>query len=62
MRTDEEAKHIFFSGDLHFLHKKITDICNRPTTIEEHDEWLINRFNSVVNKKDDLYKIGRAHV
>jgi len=58
MRTDEEAKHIFLTGDLHFLHPKIVSICNRPTTIEEHDEWLINRFNSVVGKKDELYILG----
>lgn len=58
MRTDEEAKNIWFSGDLHFLHEKIIAICNRPTTIENHDRWLIDRINSVVNKRDDLYILG----
>lgn len=58
MRQDEEAKHIFFTADLHLLHPKIVDICNRPTTINEHDEWLIDRINSVVGKKDELYILG----
>ena len=58
MRQDEEAKHIFFTADLHLLHPKIVDICNRPTTINEHDEWVIDRINSVVGKKDELYILG----
>ena len=58
MRTDNEAKHIFFSADFHFLHPKIVGICSRPTTIEYHDEWLLDRINSVVGKKDTLYILG----
>ena len=42
----------------HFLHEKITNICNRPTTIKDHDEWLISRINSRVGKHDDLYLLG----
>lgn len=58
MRTDEEAKHIWFTSDLHLLHPKIVNICNRPTTIEDHDQWLIDHINSVVNKRDELYILG----
>lgn len=58
LRTDKEAQHIFFVADTHFLHPKIVDICNRPTTIEEHDLWLIDRINSKVGKKDMLYILG----
>lgn len=58
MRTDEETKHIWFSADLHLLHYKITNICNRPIIPEEHDEWLINRINSVVDKKDEFFILG----
>lgn len=58
MRTDEEAKHIFFTADLHILHPKIVSICDRPITVEEHDDWLIERINSKVEKKDTLYILG----
>lgn len=58
MREDKELDKIWFTADLHFLHKKIVDICNRPTTAECHDEWLIDRFNSVVAKNDTLYILG----
>ena len=33
-------------------------ICERPTTVEEHDEWIIDRINNVVSKKDQLYILG----
>lgn len=60
MRADNDAQHIFFTADLwlHLLHPKICAICNRPTTIEEHDLWLINRINSKVGKHDSLYLLG----
>lgn len=49
---------IYFTADLHFLHPKIVDICKRPTTIEEHDKWLLDRFNAIINKNDTLYILG----
>lgn len=58
MREDKELDHIWFTADLHFLHKKIVEICNRPTTIEDHDQWLIDRFNNVVAKNDTIYILG----
>lgn len=58
MREDEEIKHIWFSSDPHLLHPKIVDICDRPTTIEEHDKWLIDRINSRVGKNDTFYLLG----
>jgi calcineurin-like phosphoesterase family protein len=58
MRNDEDAKHIWFTSDMHLLHPKIVGICERPTTVEDHDQWLIDRFNSIVNKKDELYLLG----
>lgn len=58
MRNDKEVDKIWFSSDLHFLHPKIIDICNRPTTIEEHDEWLLDRINSKVKKNDTFYMLG----
>lgn len=49
---------IYFTADLHFLHPKIVEICNRPTDIEHHDKWLIDIWNSTVKKKDDVYIVG----
>jgi len=58
MRSDEEARHIWYIADTHLLHPKIVGICDRPTKIEYHDEWIIDRINSVVNKKDQLFLLG----
>lgn len=58
MRNDEDIKKIWFTADLHFLHPKIVQICDRPTIIEEHDEWLLDRINNKVDKHDTLYIIG----
>jgi len=54
-----EMEHIWFTADLHHGHPKIVDICNRPTTREEHDEWLLKEvFNKYVQKKDEVYILG----
>lgn len=58
MRKDKDIQHIWFTADLHFLHKKIVDICNRPISVEDHDEWLLARINERVGKKDTLYILG----
>lgn len=49
---------IYFTSDTHFGHEKIVEICNRPTTIEDHDKWLIDIWNSTINKKDTVYHLG----
>lgn len=54
----DKIKHIFISADTHFGHNRVITDCNRPTTIEEHDDWLIDRINSVVGKKDKFYLLG----
>lgn len=48
----------FFTSDCHFLHKRIVDITDRPVTIEDHDQWLINQINSVVDVDDTVYHLG----
>ena len=58
MRQDTDIRHIWFTADLHFLHPKIVDICNRPISVEEHDEWLLSHINEMVDKKDTLYILG----
>ena len=36
-----EMETIWFTADLHHGHPKIVDICSRPTTIENMNEWLV---------------------
>lgn len=52
---------VFFIGDTHFGHRKIIqfEADARPfATIEEHDETLIARWNSVVRPKDTVWHLG----
>lgn len=51
----------FFIGDTHFGHKNIIKFeqCHRSfSTIEEHDEELVRRWNSRVNPKDTVWHLG----
>jgi calcineurin-like phosphoesterase family protein len=53
--------NVFFIGDTHFGHTNIIKFepVNRPfLTIEEHDEELIRRWNSVVTEKDIVWHLG----
>lgn len=50
----------WFTSDLHFKHKNICSYTNRnkDTTTEEHDEWLIDLWNSQVKKSDLVWHLG----
>lgn len=55
----EEMQKIHFTADLHHSHPKIVNICNRPTTVEEHDEWLVKEaFNKYIGRKDTVFILG----
>ena len=48
-------------SDLHWGHKNILKFSGPlrgGSTPEEHDEWLLNQINSVLNKNDVLYILG----
>lgn len=52
---------VFFASDTHFMHKNIIKFEKeyRPfNTIEEHDEELIKRWNSVVGHADIVWHLG----
>lgn len=51
---------IFFTSDTHFLHRNILKHCpNRKfESVEEHDEHLINAWNSVVSRDDVIFHLG----
>ncbi|MBQ3264908.1 MAG: metallophosphoesterase family protein [Ruminococcus sp.] len=49
----------FFISDLHFGHQNCLKFDSRPfDTIEEHDEELIRRWNSVVTDEDEVWVLG----
>lgn len=55
----EEAKHLFFTSDLHFCHKNIIRFCNRPwSTTEEMNEGLVERWNKKVFPDDIVFCLG----
>jgi len=50
---------IFFTSDHHFGHTNILKYQNRPfPTIEEMNEVLIDKWNSVVKPNDTIYHLG----
>jgi len=52
-------RKVFFTSDTHYSHKNIIRFSNRPfANVEEMNEELIERYNSVVGKDDIVYHIG----
>jgi calcineurin-like phosphoesterase family protein len=58
--------NIYFTSDLHFGHKHIIEHnpersvkgCFEPDDLKAHDEWLIDIWNSTIEKKDIVYVLG----
>lgn len=49
----------WFTADFHFGHKNIIPYCNRPfESVEEMDQTILERLNSVVKANDTLYFLG----
>lgn len=50
---------IYVCSDLHFNHTNILGFCRSNfATIEEHNEYIIRQYNSVVGKDDLVYILG----
>ena len=50
---------IFFTADTHFGHSKIIGYCKRPfKDVEEMDNEIIKRWNSVITNNDTIYHLG----
>lgn len=50
---------VFFTSDTHFGHTNIIRYCNRPfTSVEEMDDELVRRWNSVVARHDVVHHLG----
>lgn len=59
MITNFPESGVFFTSDTHFNHKNILQLCNRPfNSIEEHDQKLIENWNSVVGVEDTVFHLG----
>lgn len=49
----------YFIADMHFGHKNVLKLCNRPfKTIEEMNNVIIKCWNDRVRKNDDVYILG----
>lgn len=49
---------VFFTSDLHLGHESVLTIRPQFSNIDEHDEFLIEKWNKKVNKKDEVYILG----
>lgn len=50
---------IYFIADTHFKHENILRFSKRPFgTIEEHDQTLIDNWNTTVSETDEVYILG----
>ena len=50
---------IYFIADTHFNHENIIKYCNRPfKNTYKMNEYIIQKWNSVVKKDDTVYHLG----
>ena len=50
---------VWLISDNHFNHQKIIEYCNRPfKTVEQMNEEMIKKWNSVVKEDDKIYHLG----
>lgn len=55
------SSNIFFSADLHINHAKILEFCSdtrRGGTVSEHNENIVESWNSIVKEGDVCYILG----
>lgn len=49
----------YFIADTHFNHENIIKYCNRPfKDSKEMNEYIVNKWNSIVRKDDIVYHLG----
>ena len=56
---EKRMDNVFVIGDPHFFHKNIISYCNRPyANVDEMNEDLIRKWNSVVSNDDTIWING----
>ena len=49
----------YYTADLHLSHANIIRFCDRPfSSIEEHDQALVDNWNDTVGPDDDVFVLG----
>lgn len=63
MKLNSNTQKIWFISDTHFGHKNILKYCpvRNFNSIEEHDQYIIDYWKSVVSKKDYVFHLGDFH-
>ena len=49
---------IWFTSDLHFGHDNIVKYCDRPCTVAEHTDFIIESLNKHIKDGDTVYHLG----
>lgn len=50
--------NVYFIGDLHFGHEKVTKFRQEFKTVEEHDDYICSIWESKIKPKDIVYVCG----
>jgi len=59
MITKFPEEGVWFTSDTHFNHQKILEFCKRPfENIDEHDQKLIENWNSKISPDDTVFHLG----
>ncbi len=61
VQYDSRIPKMWYTSDVHFGHKNILKFCRdtrRGKTIEEHDELMIEQWNSQVEPNDEVWHLG----